>query len=63
MIDVVRYFIERFARQTGKQITIDDIGYETVWFDSKDEIDKDVIPADDTTTFRSYCCVICYFYR
>lgn len=38
-------FLKEFEKQMNKTITIDDIGYETVWL-YKEEVDEVLIPSD-----------------
>lgn len=38
-------FLKEFEKRMNKTITIDDIGYETVWL-YKEEVDEALIPSD-----------------
>ena len=41
----ISVFLKEFEKRMNKKITIDDIGYETVWL-YKEEVDEVLIPLD-----------------
>lgn len=44
-MQTISMFLKEFEKQMNKTITIDDIGYETVWL-YKEEVDEVLIPSD-----------------
>lgn len=45
MMEPITMFLKEFELKTNTVITIDDIGYETVWL-YKEEVDEAFIPSD-----------------